>query len=216
MTAGNVKNGFKQPSDLDSTDNELELGGTVTVASGGIVTVKSGGSMVLESGASLTLDPGATQVREGVQILTPICGNAKVGATAGWIITAADNISQATLPAAETSSTLVVPITGLNIGDTLTGVSVSGQVESAGANVTLIMSVRKTTAVAAGNTDAELGTDNVGTLTADTLINSTTLAVIGLSEVLTEGEAVYVLFTGTTAAVTDIALNSIIATVTRA
>ena len=194
----------------------IESGGVVTVKSGGDVAIESGGVLTVESGGSIVLDAGATQVRAGVQLLTPICGNAKVGATSGWIITAADDISQATLPAAETSSTLVIPITGINIGDTLTGISVSGQVESAGADVTLVMSVRKTVAVAAGNTDAELGTDNVGTLTADTLISSATLAVTGLTEVLAEGEAVYVLLTGTTAAVTDIALNSIIATVTRA
>lgn len=208
MTDTNVLNRHKQPTSSGSQDNEWEVGGSMTVVSGGAVTFKSGASIVLES--------GATQVRAGVQILTPICGNAKVGATSGWIITAADDISQATLPAAETSSTLIIPITGLNIGDTLTGVSVSGQVESAGANATLVLSVRKTVAVAAGNTDAELGTDNVGTLTADTLISSANLAVTGLTEVLAEGEAVYVLLTGTTAALTDIALNSIIATVTRA
>jgi hypothetical protein len=188
----NVLNGFAQPTDAAGEDNELVIGGTMTIAA------------------------GATQVRAGVQVLTPICGNAKVGATAGWVITAADDISQGTLPQSQTSSTLVVPITGLNIGDTLTGVSVSGQVESAGGNVTLVASIRKTTAVEAGNTDAELGTNNVGTLTADTLISSANLAVTGLTEVLAEGEAVYVLLTGTTAATTDIALNSIITTVTRA
>lgn len=188
----NVLNNFKQPINAAGDDNELEIGGTMTIL------------------------PTGTMVRAGVQVITPICGNAKVGATAGWIITAADNISQATLPQSSTSSTLVIPVTGLNIGDTITGVSVSGQVESAGANVTLVASIRKTVAVAAGNTDAELGTDNVGTLTADTLISSATLAVTGLTEVLAEGEAIYVLLTGTTAASTDIALNSIITTVTRA
>lgn len=216
MTDANVLNRFKQPTSSGSADNVLEIGGNQNVVSGGVVTVKTGGLITVESGGSITIEPGATLDRSGVQILTPICGNAKVGATAGWIITAADDISQGTLPASKTSATLIIPITGLNIGDTLTGVSVSGQVESAGANVTLVMSVRKTVAVAAGNTDAELGTDNVGTLTADTLISSATLAVTGLTEVLAEGEAVYVLLTGTTAAVTDIALNSIIATVTRA
>ena len=131
------------------------------------------------------------------------------------MITAADNISQGTLPASQTASTLIVPITGLEIGDTLTGLSVSGQVESAGNAATLVLSVRKTVAAAAGNTDAELGTDNVGSLVADTLISSATLAVTGLTEVVAEGEAFYALLTGTTAASTDIALNSIIATVTR-
>lgn len=185
----NVLNNFKQPG--ADGDNELEIGGTMTVLSDGSV------------------------VRAGRQIVTPICGNAKVGATAGWIITAADNISQATLPGSETSSTLIIPVTGLEIGDTFTGLSVSGQVESAGNNVTMVLSVRKTVAVAAGNTDAEIGTDNVGTLTADTLISSATLAVTGLTDVVAEGEAFYALLTATTAATTDIALNSIIATVTR-
>lgn len=195
MANNNVDNFFAQPDDASSTDNTLTIGGTMTVSGTQTIT----GSLV----------------RTGVQILTPICGNAKVGATAGWVITAADDISQATLPASQTSSTLIIPITGINIGDTLTGVSVSGQVESAGNAVTLVMSVRKTTAVAAGNSDAELDTDNVGSLVADTLISSANLVVTGLTEVLAEGEAVYVLLTGTTAAVTDIALNSILATVTR-
>lgn len=162
----------------------------------------------------LTLGTGAL-TRTGRQLVVPICGNAKVGATAGWVITAGTNICHATLPASQTSSTLVVPITGLEIGDTLTAVSATGQVESAGGNVTLVMSIRKLTAVAADNTDAELGTDNVGTLTADTLLSSANLAVTGLSEVLAEGETLYALFTGTTAASTDIDLTGLVVTVTR-
>ena len=193
MTNNNTDNYFSQPDgDADST---LVIGGTMTVSG----TVTTTGS----------------QVRTGTQIITPICGKGKVGATAGWVITAADDISQGTLPQSQTSSTLVIPVTGLEIGDTITGVSVSGQVESAGGAVTLVMSVRKTVATAAGNTDAELGTDNVGSLTADTLISSANLVVTGLTDVLAEGEAVYVLLTGTTAATTDIALNSIITTVTK-
>jgi len=193
MTNNNTDNYFSQPD--GDADNTLVIGGTMTVSG----TVTTTGS----------------QVRTGRQIITPICGNAKVGATAGWVITAADDISQGTLPQSQTSSTLVIPVTGLEIGDTITGVSASGQVESAGGAVTLVMSVRKTVATAAGNTDAELGTDNVGSLTADTLISSANLVVTGLTDVLAEGEAVYVLLTGTTAATTDIALNSIITTVTK-
>ena len=191
MTGENVLNILKQPINAAGDDNELEIGGTMTILS------------------------TATFSRAGRQIVTPVCGNAKVGATSGWVITAADNISQGTLPASQTASTLIVPITGLEIGDTLTGLSVSGQVESAGNAATLVLSVRKTVAAAAGNTDAELGTDNVGSLVADTLISSATLAVTGLTEVVAEGEAFYALLTGTTAASTDIALNSIIATITR-
>lgn len=162
----------------------------------------------------LTMGTG-TITRTGRQIVVPICGNAKVGATSGWVITAGTNICHATLPASQTNSTLVVPITGLEIGDTLTAVSATGQVESAGGNVTLVMSIRKLTAVAADNTDAELGTDNVGTLTADTLLSSANLAVTGLTEVLAEGETLYALFTGTTAGSTDIDLTGLVVTVTR-
>jgi hypothetical protein len=156
------------------------------------------------------------RITQSIQRVIPICGNAKVGATAGWVVTAGTNICHATLPASQTSSTLVVPITGLNIGATLTAVSATGQVESAGGNVTLTMSVRKLTNAAADNTDAELGTDNVGTLTADTILSSSNLAVTGLTEVLAEGETLYVLFTGTTAASTDIDLTGLVVTVTTA
>lgn len=148
------------------------------------------------------------------QLVIPICGNAKVGATAGWVITGGTNIAHATLPASQTSSTLVVPIP-CDIGDKITAVGVTGQVESAGNNVTLVLSVRKLTTAAADNTDAELGTDNVGTLTADTLLSSSNLGVTGLSEIVAEGETVYALLTGTTAASTDIDLTSLVVTVTR-
>ncbi len=150
-----------------------------------------------------------------VQVV-PICGNAKVGATAGWVITGGTNICHATLPASQTASTLVVPITGLAIGDQLIAVSATGQVESAGGNVTLTMSIRKLTNAAADNTDAQLGTDDVGTLTADTILSSANLAVTGLTEVLAEGETLYALFTGTTAASTDIDLTGLLVTVIHA
>lgn len=163
----------------------------------------------------ITLGTG-TFTRTGKQAVVPICGNAKVGATAGWVITGGTNICHATLPASQTSSTLVVPITGLNIGDTLTAVGATGQVESAGANVTLTMSIRKLTTAAADNTDAEIGTDNVGTLVADTILSSANLGVTGLTEVLAEGETLYALFTGTTAASTDIDLTGLVVTITTA
>lgn len=193
MTGENTLNYFKQA--LANGDNELVLGGSVTVSGTQTIT--------------------GTQVRAGRKIVTPICGNAKVGATAGWVITGADNICHATLPASQTSSTLIVPVTGIEIGDTLTGVSLMGQVESAGGNVTLVMSVRKLTTAAADNTDTEIGTDNVGTLVADTLISSANMAVTGLTEVLAEGETIYILLTGTTAGSTDIDITGLLATVTR-
>ena len=143
--------------------------------------------------------------------IIPVSGNAQVGATAGWVITGTDQNS-IRLPAGQTSSTVTIGITGLNVGDQINKVTVIGQVESAGGNVTLVMSVRKLTAAAADLTDAEIGTDNVGTLTADTILDEAVAAlqVAGLTETLAADEAVYVLLTGTTAGSTDIAIMAIL------
>jgi hypothetical protein len=167
--------------------------------------------------SSQVTDFGTNTVnRTSRKLIIPVCGNAKVGATAGWVITAGTDKMHATLPAAQTNSTLVVPIEGLFVGDIVTAVAVGGQVESAGNNVTLVMSVRKQTNAAADNTDAEIGTDNVGTLTADTILSSANLGVtLGTAETVAENEALYVLLTGTTAAATDIDLTHLIVTITQ-
>ena len=188
------------------SDLELECA-QITTTSNAVV----GGTLAVTGDTTLT----AGLVRAGRQIVVPICGNAKVGATAGWVVTGGTDIAHATLPASQTSSTLIIPITGVEIGDTVTAVGVTGQVESAGNNVTLVLSVRKLTTAAADNTDAELDTDNVGTLTADTQIASANLGVTGLTEVLAEGETLYALLTGTTAASTDIDITGLVVTVTR-
>lgn len=137
------------------------------------------------------------------------------GATAGWAVTGSDD-GAARLPVSQTDATLVVPLRGLRVGDKITAVRAIGQVESAGANVTLVMSVRKSTAAVADITDAEIGTANVGTLTADTLISASVLEVAALAETLSELESLYVLLTGTTAALTDIAITGFIVDVERA
>jgi len=191
---------------MDFNNLELECEELTTTSDAAI-----GGDLAVTGDTTLT----GGLIRAARQIVIPICGNAKAGATAGWVITGGTNIGHATLPASQTASTLVVPITGLEIGDTLTALSVQGQVESAGGNVTLVLSVRKLTNVAAANTDAELGTDNVGTLAADTVISSANLEVASLTETLVEGETLYALLTGTTAGSTDIDLTGLLATVTR-
>lgn len=137
------------------------------------------------------------------KLVIPVCGNAKVGATAGWVVTGSTNKLHATLPASQTNATLVIPIEGLYIGDRIRRVELNGQVESAGGNVTCTMSVRKQTNAAADNSDAEICTDDVGTLTADTLVGSG-LCAATCDEPVIEGVAYYVLLTATTAGSTDI------------
>lgn len=133
------------------------------------------------------------------------------GETAGWV---GGDDGVALCPASVTAGTLVVPIAGLHHGDVLKSVEATGQVESAGGNVTCVMSVRKATAAVADWTDAELGTDNVGTLTADTLIGTggTALEVLALTETLEDLENLYILLTATTAASTDIRMGGFLIT----
>lgn len=150
--------------------------------------------------------------RTGRQLFVP-AADTVAGATAGWVVTGADD-GLARLPASQTGATLVVPIKGLHVGDTLTGVSVVGQVESAGAAALFTLDVRKATAAAADFTVASLDVAASGSLTAQTLITSagTPVAVSGLTEVLAEGESLYAVITGTTAALTDIAVAGLIVT----
>lgn len=149
-------------------------------------------------------------------VLLSVAGAAKLGGSgAGWVIDADNALPLATLPATQTSEVLLIPISGLWVGDTVTEVAVVGQVESAGNNVTLTLDVRKVTAAAADITDASLGTDGSGTLTSDTILSSANLAVTGLTEVLAADEMLYATITATTGNSTDIALMGLAVTFTR-
>lgn len=157
--------------------------------------------------------PGRTST--GRTMIIPAL-NGKVGVTAGWVITAGTDISHATLPAGVTGGDLIIPITGLCVGDTITAVSVHGQCESAGNTATLSLDVRKTTTAAADITDASLATDASGNLTADTIISGSNVGVTGLTEVIAENEQVYALLAGTTAASTDFDITHIAVTYVQA
>jgi hypothetical protein len=158
------------------------------------------------------------------QIFIPAAGAAKLGGSgAGWAIDGDNALPLVTLPASQTSEVLLIPaMAGLFVGDIVTEVGVCGQVEAAGNNVTLALDVRKVTAAAADFTDASIGTDNVGTLTADTEItagtagaNQAQLAAGSLTETLAANEFLYATLTGTTGASTDIAIAGLVVTVTR-
>lgn len=175
----------------------MEQGGSKQVVmSGGEIEVRSGGTVDLQAGASVTR-PGQT-----FQVAT----RSKVGATAGWAVAAATNVPDlATLPASQTGSTLVIPLHGLRIGDTITGFRIIAQVESAGGAVTIDAILRATTNVAAEPTDAAIGTGITQvSVTADTAVSA---VKTGLTEVVTSGKSYYLLITATTAAATDIILQ---------
>lgn len=132
----------------------------------------------------------------------------KAGATAGWATPSAHsgltNAAVAGLPAAQTASTLVVPLHGLVDGDTIVSYTVRAQIESAGGIATLDCSLRKLTIAAADITDASLGAITQVSATSDTAVSSS--KTLDTAEVVSATEQFYFLVTGTTAASTDIQL----------
>lgn len=134
---------------------------------------------------------------------------AKVGATAGWVVAAANNLCLATCPASQTASTLVVPVRGLKLGDRVTGFHLIGQIESAGGAVTVDCELRKHTAAAADVVDASVASITQVSVTADAVLGPINSSSPEFPCVVADGETFYFLITATTAASTDIALQGI-------
>jgi len=152
----------------------------------------------------LEFDGKATFIRPAhtVQIAT----GARCGTTAGWTLGSGANLPYlGLLPASQTGSTLIVPINGLHIGDTITGFRIVAQIESAGNTATLDGNLRATTNVAAEPTDASIGSITQISVTADT---ASSQAATGLTETVTSGKTYYLKLTGTTGASTDIILQA--------
>lgn len=165
-------------------------------------------------GLGVSAETAAVLVNKGIPRLIPAF-HGKAGATAGWALPSAHsgftNSGVVGLPASQTASTLVIPISGLKVGDTITAFSVRGQIESAGNAVTLDADLRKLTIAADNITDASIGAITQISKTADYAISdSKTLAT---AEVVAADEQYYVLITATTLASTDIQLAGITLTV---
>lgn len=136
--------------------------------------------------------------------------SAKAGATAGWVVAATANIPLVTLPQSQTGSTLVIPIDGLKVGDTIKGFHLIGQIDSAGNTVTLDADLRKLTSAAAGYTDASVGAITQVSVTADTALSSTNTTKTNLTEVVGADETFYILVTATTGITTDIEIQGVV------
>ena len=142
-------------------------------------------------------------------LVTNAAGQAKVGATAGWVVAAAANIALVTCPASQTASTLVVPVNGLKVGQKITGFYATGQIESAGGAVTVDVALRKHTAAAADVADAAVASITQLAAAADTIISASNARKADFNEAVGVDETFYFLVTATTAGSTDIALQSI-------
>jgi len=216
----NVSN--NQPTDIGTGTTT----GTVTIGGAGVQAIAIG-----NGAAAKTVTLGSTNTTSTTNIQAGsgginITGNlvrtsqqyvqsiayAKLGATgAGWVIGAADNTSLATLPASQTTETMVIPITvPLKVGWIITGFTISGQIESAGGAVVVNADLRKVVAVADDCTDGSVGAITQISKTADYKIVD---SKAGLAETVTAATSYYILVTGTTAGSTDIAINGVTITV---
>lgn len=141
---------------------------------------------------------------------------AKAGATAGWVVRAGDDVASSTCPASQTAATLVLVVTGLKAGQTITGFSVAGQITSAGNAATLDAQLRKGTAAAGSVTDAQVGAMTQLAVTASTLVDASNAVLTNLNELVVDGAQYYILITATTAASTSMAVIGVSVTVAEA
>ena len=131
-----------------------------------------------------------------------------VGGTAGFTVRAAADTALATCAAGSTAATFTIPIYGLKVGQTITGISLTGQIESAGNTATVDCALYTNTAAAADISTAAVTGAAITQIsaTADTAITATNSKKDGLATVVADGVAYFLLVTVTTAASTDVAL----------
>lgn len=157
---------------------------------------------------------GAVTIAGGlieVGVVKVFNNEARVGATAGFVLGAIDTGVMATVAASQAAGTLVVPISGLTVGDTITAMTVHAQIESGGNVVTIDGDLRNIDNTAADPVDASVGNITQVSVTADTAVAQ---QVTGLSHVVLATDSYYVLVTVTTNASTDVQLININVTVT--
>lgn len=167
----------------EDTDSETAITGTISVSLG---DAPSGAKRVYNAGVL-----------------------AKAGTSSGWATAAVDALSLATLAASLASKVLIVPITGLKVGDKIVGFHLVGQVESAGNNVVIDAELRKHTAAAGDVADASVAAMAQLTVAADTVLSAANTRRASFTEIVGANETFYVKITGTTLGSTDIALQGV-------
>lgn len=148
-----------------------------------------------------------------------ITAGAKVGATAGAAVNAADNVNSLfRVPASQTAATIVVPISGLKVGDIINSYHLLGQIESAGNAVTVDAALRKQTVAAGDNVDSLVtgGAMVQLSVTADTAMSSSNTSKTVTADTVGADESFYLLITVTTAASTDVDCLGVAVVVTEA
>jgi hypothetical protein len=135
------------------------------------------------------------------------------GGAVDWVTSSAKGF--ATLAASATVASITIPVTGLQIGDTIVSFKVVGQFENTADDAGTIFDadLRLVTNAAAGGSDASLGTITQVAPDADAAITSS--KTLGTAEVLASGEFPYVLIKATTGGSSDVELGGVEVTVYR-
>lgn len=199
----------------DKTISQLDTCVTNTISDATVVEIQIVGGAAPESRkATIAQLREVLNTRTGQVSLHQV--GAKAGATAGFVVNAADDLGlAATLPAAQTGATLVIPISGLKVGATITAFAVNGSLQSGGNANSLTADLRKLTAAAAGAVDSSVGAMAAPlSVTADTVVSSANAGKTGLAEVVAEDESYYLLITSTTGAACTQEIQNVAITVT--
>ncbi len=142
-------------------------------------------------------------------VVKRIYQDAKVGAASGWTVRAGADSFMATCAASQTNATLIVPLTGLEVGDRIVGFHMNGQIESGGNAVNFNIKLASSIPVAAGSTHSAVTgtTGNTITKAADTALNedNTKFNLPESAQIVVEsGKAYFAIVTATTLGSTDI------------
>ena len=165
--------------------------------------------------ASIVVDSGGSLSRTALA-LQQTGSRVKVGTAAGWAITGLNTAAMATMAASQTAGTLSLYISGLMVGDVITGFKVYSSINSAANTVTLDAALHSAV-IAAGATATDTAVTSGGiTQVSVTAATASTATLTGLTTTVTAGTQYYILLTGTTGASTTIELNEVEVIVTRA
>lgn len=147
--------------------------------------------------------------REGVTINVPCAGGSKVGATAGWTVAAASDVSEVTCANSITNGTFVIPIRHLKTGDIITGYKFVGNYATSGNTCTITANLRWEVPGATGPTDASLATVALVSQTYSAAVSGTTLRVSGIAHTILGAANYYFLVTGKTGASVSITAQAL-------
>ncbi len=199
----------------DKTIAQLTAGLATDVLSGWVMEGQNVGGVAPES-RSYVLAEFLKIVQVRVGRVTMHSETPKVGTTSGWVVAAANNLGKiATIPASQTSSTLVLPLSGFKVGDIITAFSLVGSIQSAGNAGTITADLRSLTAAAAGATDASVGSMSAPlSVVTNTIVSAANAAKTGLTHTVAAGESFYLLITSTTGSSVTEELQGALVTVT--